>query len=222
MFPALPADNRLDQLAATSICRGELDLGNSARRIFLSYLSSLCGVQASSALARRSGKTMPTLLTHVAGVISGGAQEQMIGPNARRVVTVVKYPMPVGNRASMKFPREAVGHATEALASNLPVSPTSPRARPKPTAIRLFYIAPEILLHRLRPNMGAASAGAATSHNSLPFNLGDTPTEPLAAGRAYECDPWASWSKCSLRVAHARPPLPMTQYTPERRPEQGD
>jgi len=90
--------------------------------------------------------TRSSLAHHIGCVVCGRAQKQVIGTDARRIVTVMKYPEPRGNWPVMHFPGQAVGLGCTSFwvaQSNAAVSPQAGSASPQPAGRGLFDFCPK-------------------------------------------------------------------------------
>lgn len=96
-------------------------------------------------------RLVPSLAHHVVRVVLRCTQEEVAGPNARGVVTMMKKPEVFRNRPEVKFPREprCLNPARiAALVMKFPVAFAVFASQPSPAAVRLLDFRPEALFRR--------------------------------------------------------------------------
>lgn len=111
------------------------------------------------------------LRNHVIDVVLDGAQEQMIGPDARRIVAAVEHPQAIRDRPEVKFPRNTVSELLAARPTpdvDDAVALRQSICGPQPARRRLVHLRPEAGSQRTGPGgyvarMAAVLPGGAPS-----------------------------------------------------------
>lgn len=147
----------------------------------------------------------PTLPHHVGGIISRGAEEEVIGSDARRVVAPMEHQHPIRDRSIGEFPSNAVGKQDTASNTEPAVSLGVPRCVPRPASIGLLDLRPKPSIDRARtPRLyhtgtravlkaaslqtpiewGVAELAGILSQHREPPSLGVTPSAVCGSARA--------------------------------------
>jgi hypothetical protein len=77
-------------------------------------------------------------------VVQVRAQEQMVRPNAGRIVAVMADDQTLGDRTHRQHIRESMGVPLAALVLSNPISAVVNRAKPKPAALARLNLSPEV------------------------------------------------------------------------------
>lgn len=85
-------------------------------------------------------KTCSALCCHISHVVIVGAKEQVIGANARGIVTTVQNPQSIGDGAIVQLPRYAMHVYRAAILANLPVPSGITCSCPFPTTIVIGFV----------------------------------------------------------------------------------
>lgn len=92
----------------------------------------------SSAIGRPSA-----FANHVVNVVLDCANEQMIRPNARRVIALMEHLHSIRNWSVVKCPREAVRATIPVLNGELSITRTAAACCPFPAALAEFHVFPK-------------------------------------------------------------------------------
>jgi hypothetical protein len=148
--PTLPENDLADGRMTHPKFGRELLLRDAASRVPNSDEAHCFGAQLGSGalFAGESGAT--PLGSHVADVVEGCPQKEMVWANARRIVAVMAHMHPGGDGAVVQFPRKAMRTGIQAIMEKQAVSVSAEVALPLPAAFALLHFSPE-------PSFGADS-----------------------------------------------------------------
>ena len=90
---------------------------------------------------------LPALLHHILSIALNGSKEEVIRPNTGPIITVVKHPEPIRDRAIEQLPRDPMGLHGFPVEPELPVSMTALTCRPCPAGQGTSDLFPEALSH---------------------------------------------------------------------------
>jgi hypothetical protein len=149
---------------------------------------------------------------HVRRVLGRSAQEQVLGPNAGRLVAGMAHEQPRWNRAVHDIPDVARGRRRPKAVPKLAVAPPVPSGGPQPASIGLENLRPEALEGWLMPMGDPAPKGA-----TAPEALSDVACRRLKERAADDAGPRWQRSRLGRVGTHLEPP---TFGLPRPRPSQ--
>jgi hypothetical protein len=90
-----------------------------------------------------SARPRTTLRPHIGHVVGVRTEEQVIGPDARGIVTAMADRQTFGDRAEVKCPRDSMSPANAPVDRQMTVAACCAIARPDPATFALFDVGPE-------------------------------------------------------------------------------
>lgn len=144
MFPAFFSDDLADMTSGDAERFAEDVVGHSADRREKPDRADLIGCQPRPCRALSSGAA--SLLGHVFRVVSAGAKEQVVRPDARRVIAPVENAKTFRDVSVGELPRHSMSTndaASLTPATKAPVSFTGFAPGPKPAAVSFVDVLPE-------------------------------------------------------------------------------
>lgn len=142
-----------------------------------------------------------TFCHHVVCVFFGGSSKKMIGIHAASIVTAMKCPKPIGQRAIMQFVGKAMCERGLAIDADLAVFMASATSLPFPTFIRAAFInfLPESVDSRKANMMVMDKSPVLSLKNPLPFHgAGGDWCELTAAAHTKPARVGAKIAECEL------------------------
>jgi hypothetical protein len=106
------------------------------------------------------GGAVPPLRYHVGGIVLNGSQEEMVRPDAARVIAVVADEEAIGNGPNVEFVGETMGEVAGIMKAHPTVAPMMSVAVPYPAMLAPFDAAPEACVNGVGESVLPALPGA--------------------------------------------------------------
>ena len=179
------------------------------------YLQDIIGGELRVGSSDPRDRPGPSLRTHIPHIVGMGADEEMIGPDAGWIVTMVKHEQSCGNNPVVEFPREPMGLEVtlmRAIAENAVATseggspdPTLPQVDADHRAV-LINLLPETICRRSSFELHRAREATEFPRGTAVVRE-DSPTVSTGGLNMGLWDDWMTHSFRGRLLLHDEPPI---------------